>query len=282
VNALGPGDIRARRRPGLVLVVAGLRLLTGFCLAWPLSSLLAESGVRLRPEGDRVLFEGGGYVLLEMLRLRGAELEAVARGLLPVFGLGLLLTAVCNAALLVGLNLQGRLAARELLARAGERVPALVVLGVGTALAQLLVLLAGSLTSAAVPDSLAEPVKTTVMQLLVWLVVAVVTGGLGGFSDLVKASLVRHESRLVEALSRAWRRLLRRPIRASFGWVPYAFAFLLAALVAAKVSELVDVSRAGAWRVTLVFAVHQMVVVTSVAARSAWYARALRIVATDT
>ena len=38
---------------------------------------------------------------------------------------------------------------------------------------------------------------------------------------------------------------------------------------------------APAWRVWLVFAVHQLVVVTSVAARSAWYARALRVVATE-
>jgi hypothetical protein len=281
VSALGPGEIRARRRPGLVLGVAGLRLLMGFCLAWPLSSLLAASGVGLRPEGDRLLFEGGGYLLLDVLRLRGAELEAVARGLLPLLGLGLLLTAACNAALLVGLNLQGRLKLRELLASASQRVPALVVLGVGTALAQLLVILGGSLTVAVVPESLAEPVKTTATQLLVWFVAAAFAGGVGGFSDLVKASLVRHDSRLVDALSSAWRCLLRRPIRASFGWIPYALAFLLVALLAAKLSELIDVSRPGTWRITLVFAVHQLVVVTSVAARSAWYARALRVVATD-
>jgi hypothetical protein len=281
VNALGPGEIRARRRPGLVLGVAGLRLLMGFCLAWPLGSLLAASGVGLRPEGDRLLFEGGGYLLLDVLRLRGAELEAVARGLLPMLGLGLLLTAACNAALLVGLNVQGRLELRELLSRANKRVPGLIVLGIGTALAQLLVILGGSLVVAAVPESLAEPVKSTVTQLLIWFVAALFAGGVGGFSDLVKASLVRHESRLVEALSRAWRCLLNRPIRASFGWVPYALAFLLVALLAAESSELIDVSRGGAWRVSLVFAVHQLVIVTSVAARGAWYARALRLVATD-
>ena len=290
MNALGPGEIRARRRPGLVLGVASLRLLFGFFLAWPLSSLLAASGVGLRPEGDRLLFEGGGYLLLDVLRLRGAELEAVARGLLPVLGLGLLLTAACNAALLVGLNqapeapLRGRLRLRELrelLARASEHVPALVVLGVGTALAQLLLILGGSIAVAAVPESLAEPVKSTLAQLAIWFLAAVAAGGVGGFSDLVKASLVRHESRLVEALSRAWQCLLRRPVRASFGWIPYALVFLLVALLATQLSQLIDVSRPGAWRVWLVFAVHQLVVVTSVAARSAWYARALRVVATE-
>ncbi|HEX2872444.1 MAG TPA: hypothetical protein VHP33_14345 [Polyangiaceae bacterium] len=286
MTALGPGEIRARRRPGLVVGVAGLRLLMGLCLAWPLSSLLAASGVGLRPEGDRLLFEGGGYLLLDVLRQRGSELEAVARGLLPVLGLGLLFTAACNAALLVGLNqapsapLRGRLQLRELLGRASERVPAMIVLGVGTALGQLLLILGGSLTVAAVPESLAEPVKTTVTQLAIWSAVAIAAGGVGGFSDLVKASLVRHDSRLVDALAHAWACLLRRPIRASFGWFPYALAFLLAAFLAARLSELVDVSQPGAWRVAMVFAVHQLVVVTSVAARSAWYARALRIVAT--
>ena len=104
MNALGPGEIRARRRPFVVLAIAGLRILSGFCLAWPLASLVASSGVGLRPEGDRALFEAGGYLLLELLRLQGGALTAASRGLVPVLLLGLVLTAACNAALLVALN----------------------------------------------------------------------------------------------------------------------------------------------------------------------------------
>jgi hypothetical protein len=281
VNVLAPGEIRARRRPVLLLGVAALRILAGFCLAWPLSSLVASSGVGLRAEGDRALFEGGGYFLAEILRVRGGELEAVARGLLPVFAVGLLLTAAGNAALLVGLSWRGRLRPRELLSRASERLPALIVLGVGTALAQLVLLVAGGMLVAAVPEPIAKPVATTFAQAALWLAVALGLGALGGFSDIVKASLVRHESRLAEALSRALKCLRHLPIRATFGWIPYAGGFLAAVAVAAKLTELGDVSRPGAWRLALVFAFHQAVIIVAVAARAAWFARALRLVATD-
>jgi hypothetical protein len=281
VSALGPGQIAARRRPLLILSLAGLRILAGFCLAWPLSGLVAQAGVGLRPEGDRALFEGGGYLLLELLRLRGGELEAVARGLLPVVALGLLLTTAGNATLLVGLNLRGRVKWRELLARAVERLPGLVVLGGGTVLGQLLLLFAGMLTVDAIPESLARPVTTTCAQVALWSLVALAAGALGGFSDLAKASLVRHESPLMVGLARALQCLRHLPTRATFGWVPYALAFGTVALLAGKLTSAVDVARSGAWRVACVFAIHQLVVLTSVAARAAWYARALRLVATD-
>lgn len=280
--ALGPGQIQARQRPGLILSLAGLRILAGFCLAWPLSALVAQTGVGLRAEGDRALFEGGGYLLLEVLRLRGGELEAVARGLLPVLALGLLLTTAANAALLVGLNLRGRLQLREVLSRAGAHVPRLIVLGGGTALGQVLWLMVGAMAVGAVPEVLARPVTTTLGQALPWLVVALAAGALGGFSDVVKASLVRHEAPLLEALSSAFKCFRHRPLRASFGWFPYAAAFVGVALLAGKLTEILDVARPGAWRVVCVFAIHQLVVLVSVAARASWYARALRLVATDT
>jgi hypothetical protein len=281
VTALGPGEIRARRRPFVVLGIAGLRILAGFCLAWPLASLISTSGVGLRPEGDRALFEGGGYLLLELLRLQGGALAAAARGLVPVLVLALVLTAASNAALLVALNSRERLTVRGWLARALDRVPALLVLGAGTALGQLVLVVAGVLATGAVPEPLAKPVATTLAQAALWLVVGLSAGALGGFADVVKASLVRHESRLVDGLARAFRCLRHSPIRASFGWFPCAFAFLVSALAAAALTESLDVSRSGAWRVGAVLLVHQLVIVVSVAARAAWFARALRMVATD-
>jgi hypothetical protein len=263
------------------LGVASSRFLTGLCLAWPLASLVSSSGVGLLVEGDRALFEGGGYWLAELLRLRGGELEAVGRGLLPVLALGLVLTSAGNAALLVGLNLQGRLRLRELLARAAQRMPALLVLAAGTGLAQLVLLIAGVMAVAAVPESLAKPVATTGGQALLWLLVAVAAGAVGGFSDVVKASLVRHELRLGDGLARAFKCVRHLPFRATFGWVPFALAFLLAALVAAKLTELCDVAQPGGWRVVAVWAVHQLVIVAAVTARAAWFARSLRLVATD-
>ncbi|HXK16673.1 MAG TPA: hypothetical protein VNG33_02620, partial [Polyangiaceae bacterium] len=110
---------------------------------------------------------------------------------------------------------------------------------------------------------------------------ALVAGALGGFSDVAKASLVRYETRLSEALKRSWAGLRQRPLLACFGWFPYAATFLAAALLSAKLTELLDVSRAGSWRIGCVFLVHQLVIATSVAARAGWFARALRLVASQ-
>jgi hypothetical protein len=281
VIALGPGEIRARRRPLVIAGIACLRLLVGFCLAWPLSSLISDSGIGQRSEGDRALFESGGYLLLEVVRLRGSELMAVGRGLVPLLVLGLILTAACNAALLVALNLKGRLDRAAWLSRAFGRLPAILLLGLGTGLGQLVLIVAGVIAVGAIPDSLARPVATSAAQLAVWLVVALAAGALGGVADVAKASLVRHDSRLVDGLARAWLCLRQRPIRASFGWFPYALGFGLAVFLAAELCQLLDVSRPGAWRVASVFALHQLVILASVAARAGWFARALRLTATE-
>ena len=121
---------------------------------------------------------------------------------------------------------------------------------------------------------------TTVLQGSVWLIALMLAAAVGGFSDGCKASLVRHEARLTQGLGCAWRCLRRQPFHICFGWLPYSLAFVAAVLVAAKLAEVIDVSHSGAWRVVAVFAVHQLLIVGSVAARAAWFARALRFVAT--
>lgn len=281
MSALGPGDISLRRRPLVIAGVAAARIFMAFLLAWPLASLISESGVGLRVEGDRALFEGGGYLLLELLRLQGSALAGAVRGLLPVFGLGLALTAVGNAVLLVALNTSGRLRRSDWLTRVLARVPGIIVLGAATALAQLLLIVAGVLLGAAVPERLASPVTTTLQQGAVWAVVLALGGAVGGFADVARAALVRYDSGLGEGLGRGLACLRHRPLRACFGWLPYAALLLLAILLGARLTELFDVSRAGAWRVAAVFAVHQALVLSAVVARAAWFAKALRLVATE-
>jgi hypothetical protein len=278
VSPLSPGEIRARRRPFVVLGVAALRLGCGFCLALPLASLLAESGIGYRAEGDRALFEGGGYLLLEVVRLHGQALSAAARGLLPLLALGSLLTAACNAALLVALNTRDQLRSLSWLTRAAARLPAFGVLGIGTTLAQGLLLLVAAITAEGMPESLAKPQQTSALQLLPWLLALLAAGALGGFADLTKAALVRYESTFLVGLSRSWQSLLHRPWLGALGWLPYALPYAASVLAAAFVVGAIDVSRPGAWRVVAVFACHQLVVVVGVACRAAWFARALRAV----
>jgi hypothetical protein len=250
-------------------------------LALPISSIVGSTGVGLRPEGDRALFEGGGYMLLELVRLSGSALSATLRGLLPIFGLGLWLTAACNAALLVALNTSGRLSRSDWLSRAATRVPGVALLGVVTSLGQLVLVVAAVLLSGAVPEPLASPVATTLGQAAVWLVAATLAGALGGLADVARAALVRYETGLLQGLLRALSSLKHRPFRSCFGWFPYALLLLAVIFAGSQLTAALDVSRAGAWRVALVFLVHQAVVLASVTARAAWFARALRLIATD-
>jgi hypothetical protein len=276
---LGPGELRARNRPFVVLGIAALRLLCGFVLALPLSSVISQGGVGQTPHGDRVLFEAGGYVLLEVLRVQGADLLAVTRGLLPLLGLGLVLSVACNAVLLVALNLRGRLQVGAWLGRALARLPAFLVLGCAVCLAQLLIGLAGALTADGIvaPQHLAR--ATSAGQLASLLVAALLAGAVGGFSDVVKASLVRYETSLQNGISHAWRCLRQRPWACSLGWLPFGAAFCVAVVLASQLTAALDVSRSGSWRLLAVAAVHQLVIGLSVLLRAAWFARALRLAA---
>jgi hypothetical protein len=260
-----------------VLGVALLRLIAGFCLAFPLASLIAESGVGLRAESDRALFEAGGYLLLEVLRVQGPSLTATLSGLIPLFGVALGLTATCNVALLVALSSAGRLRFRDWFSQALARLPVTLLLGAGTGLAQVILLGIGASIAASLPESMSKPLASNLGPALVWLVAGVLAGALGGFGDIAKASLIRHEIGLGEAWKHAGAVARRRPVRACFGWLPYALVLALAVALAAWLSELLDVSRSGAWRVAVVLAIHQGVVLLAVALRAAWFASALRL-----
>lgn len=281
MSAVGPGQLRARQRPLLILSIAGVRAATALCLAWPLASLVAASGIGARSQGDRALFEPGGFLLLEVARLQGPALLAAAHGLLPLLGMGLVLSALCNGALLLGLNQSERVSPSELAARTLRVAPRLLLVGAGASLLQVVLGLIGAALADAVPEPLAKPVAATLGQAAAWLLIGLLAGAVGGAADITRAALIRHETRLPEALAHAAQLTWRRPVLSCLGWLPYAVPLVLAAAMAARIAEACDVSRAGAWRVALVFVVHQLVVVVAVALRAAWYARALRLTASE-
>jgi hypothetical protein len=212
--------------------------------------------------------------------VQGPSLTAAAQGLVPLLALGLLVGAASNAALLVALNAREPLAISAWLGRALARLPAVVVLGVGTTIAQGLLLVAGLLAGHGVPERLARPVPVTFAQAALWLAVLLLAASLGGFADVARSALVRHEESLFQSLERALRCLKKRPFRTCFGWLAPATVLVVSTLGAAWLTELFDVSREGAWRVGAVLVLHQAVVLVAVAARANWYARALRLVAT--
>jgi hypothetical protein len=124
-----------------------------------------------------------------------------------------------------------------------------------------------------------RPAATTAVTVGLWLLLGLAMGAIGSFSDMVKAALVRHGAGVTHALKHGARCARRAPFRTCLGFLPYGLAFLVALGGASHLTGLLDVSAPGAWRVALVFAMHQAVILLSVALRAAWYARALRLAA---
>ena len=279
MSVLGPSEIRALRRPFALLAVALSRAFFGFVLAFPLASVVSASSIGSRAEGDRLLFESGGYWLFEVVRVQSDALLAAARGAVPVLLLGLLLTAFSNAALLVALNERERISPGAWLGRAAARLGTFTALGAATTFGQLLLGGAAFLMASEVPELATAPRGASLLELGIWLLAATAAGALGGFSDLTRASLVRHETTLLVALERAFLCLRRHPLRGAFGFVPFAALLGLVAWVGAALTERLDVGRYGTWRLVCVIAVHQLVILAAVACRGGWYARALRLVA---
>jgi hypothetical protein len=154
------------------------------------------------------------------------------------------------------------------------------VLSAGATLTQGVLALIGLSAVAAVPQPLYRAVPSTLAQAAAVLLLGLLVGSLGGAADVAKAALVRHDSSLNEALRHALKCLRRSPFVAALGWLPWAALFALLAFVGAELCASIDVARAGGWRVWMVFGIHQLLVVSAVFARTAWYARALRLVAT--
>ncbi|MEB2313442.1 MAG: hypothetical protein OZ921_17670 [Sorangiineae bacterium] len=272
----------ARRRPGVILFVWLFRALSAWLLAEPLTTALVSGGARQLPHGDAALFESGGLLLVEAVRLGqralGRTLETSAWALLLFGALGLAPLAL----LLVALATEGKLRAAPTCARAVAHLPALAaVQGVGL-LARALAAVAGALAAVAVASLASGRLDERAADLaalgplalgaVAWLAVGVVV-------DLASAAAVRREASGRAALLVALRALRRRGFGVTVGWLMPALWSLAAILGGAIATGALHVEEPAGWRIAAVFAVHQAVVVALVALRAVWLAHALR--ATD-
>jgi hypothetical protein len=274
-------EIGLRRRPSAALLLWGWRLLAAWLVAAPLARAVAAAGAGHLADGDAALFEPGGQLLVETLRVGGATLGAAlqsAVGLLLVVGaLGLLPLA----AVLVSLAHRGRLRFGDWAGRAAAHLPAFVLLSLLTLLSQALALVAWGLVAGGASAALESVVDERSRD--VALVAALLPGlalvlGLGLAEDLGRARVVRHGASGWSSWLAALGLLLRRPGPALLGWLTPA-AWAVAAVVAAEIAvRAIDVSRAGAARPWAAFAVHQAAALALAAARVAWLGRALQLV----
>ena len=262
-----------------ILATYAFRLSAAWLLALPVVHTIGASGISSFPEGDRKLFEAGGFYLLEVLQREqttlAAHLSAAAWLLLPLSfaGLGfdwLQLRALRRAP-----------PSEALSSEAAWALPRLALLGALTWLVRA-VLLVAVLALAMTVRSYFVAVEDERIADLIFLAVAALglssQLGVSVLRDVIGASLiVRHTGRR-EACLRGLGVLRRRPLSLFTRYASTGIATLaVLAICAAAVAQL-DVSRAGAWRTGLSVAMHQTALLLTILLRTYWLSGALHAV----
>jgi hypothetical protein len=271
----------ARRRPGVIAVVFGLKLLGASAVGLPLGAAVLGTGITQWPGGDAVLWEPGGGLLGELvwhqpwvfiagLRASGwLALVAACLGLLPL------------VALMVALSHAGRLGWSWLAARTMEHLGSFAALAAITLVAQGALLLAASLVAVGVRRAFAERWGEIGSDLVVLGVLGIAGLGvvvLGILEDLARAVVVRARARVRRALPVALGIARGHAFAIVGAYLPRALSSIALLVGAAALVLFIGLERPDGWRVGAAFLVHQMAAFGLVWLRASWLARALACV----
>ena len=268
-----------RRRWGLLATIALVNLGLSSLALTPWSQAVRSGGLSAFPDPDAALFAQGGLIFVEWLRLERAALLGALQASHRLAGVAALVGLLPAALLTVGLADAD--SARLSAARHGRRalavVPAFSVLFGATLACQAVFVLLSALfwelcMGASQPG--AYPWLTLGFGLLILLSL-----GLPSLvQDLTRAVIVERGSRVLGALSAAFRLFANAPFRvlaaysipALLGWLVAAASLSLTARLARlQPSELADWAN---------FALHQACILLLVALRAYWLHRALQLV----
>jgi hypothetical protein len=261
-----------------VLFECACRAAAGVVLAAPVTAVIAATGVGAFPEGDRLLFEPGGLLLVEIARLASPALSSLASSsLVTLVVLGSALTLpralLWSASTEASTEPLGALFGRTI-----ALVPSLLTLtGLGF-LGQVLVCMLGLSAAGILRGASANPSGADLWALGAVLCAGFFALALGILRDLSSAAAACGAPNAQAALRVGLACVLRAPGAALARWLgPAAIGLALTALVAAAVGML-DVSRTGSLRLPAVAVLHQAVVVCLSCCRAAWFVAATRSV----
>ncbi|HEX5099961.1 MAG TPA: hypothetical protein VFV94_10695 [Polyangiaceae bacterium] len=257
-----------------------LRAGAGLVLASPLVAAVASTGITRFPEGDRLLFEPGGLMLVEVARTLWSAVVPLIQAEL-VMGLVLALGLVVPyAVLLVALSRREPRTLSDLFGTAMTRVPPLVALQGLTLLAQSAALLALATFAAGLREALvgATSRRADLAFVAVLALGGLVVLGLGALRDLSSAACVEETLGSPAALRRGVAALLRAPGAVLSGFGAALVAASACVGVGALLTGALDVGRPGAFRVALVLVLHLAVLLGRSVCRALWLQRALGLV----
>ena len=263
----------AHRRPGLVALLYGYRALAGLLIALPAAMALGGP-TSAWPRRQAELFDPGGVMLVESLRLGRRAILPVEGSAGAVAAVALLAGIFPLAMLLVGISREGKLTGAFLAGRAWAHAGTLALIsGLGAlfqALACGLVVVLGAKIVGAF--HLAPPAEDLATAAVV--AVAVVVGLLAGvLRDLASVAAVRGDHGLYVASARALRCARRRGGRALLAWTWRSALGLAGILLAAWLAPAPGSALAIAAGVML----HQGAILGATFARASWLAAAMRL-----
>ena len=256
------------------LVLWLVRALLGWTVALPSIAVVTESGLGALPQGDRALFEPGAHFLMELLRVQGQALGASLSAALFTFLRACVVLSFTTAFMFEHWQ-SGHSKLSTLCQRAIRRTPRFFALGAVEAVCWVMVaFIALTLSQSALAQAsgLSEPKRDALALLVLALALlpAVATSVVG---DAARAASGVGAPTWPRTMARALRITRAHAAHLAAGWTLATGVGILSVAVGARAAELIDVGAAGAYRVSAVLAVHQLVLLVLVVVQSLWLAR---------
>jgi hypothetical protein len=282
VVPLPAASIRARSRPWAVTGVWAWESALSLVGAVPAVALVRATYGR-HPQGDAPLWDPGSLPLLGLLSREANGVRAATTSAALVLLLGSVVGLVPMAALMIsistatrgGRSIGGPRAAEGALRafRPLALLLAVVWVAQGVVVAVALFLGAGtqSWANRSMGDALAQQ-----MAIGLGAVILIAAVALGLVHDLARAAVVRFGVGTLSALTSGTKALWRAPIAVTWSWIWRALASVVPIVA---VSLLADrIGGRGGIALFVLAALHQSVILSRVALRASWLAKAMRTV----
>jgi hypothetical protein len=281
VILLANASMRARRRPRTVLLVYLYEAVVGLVIATPLSAYV-RSVYGSHPDGDAPLFADGAADLVAFVTDgRHAISSMLSQGGLVLF-IAYVVSVVPLALLLMSVaHTTADLRApslRQLWPRVVPSIPPLLaLLGMMTIIEGVLAavaIFAGGKIGGAFSDS--SDARADSISAVATLLLLLLPAAAGVVHDLARAAVVRFRQTSLSALKMGARTFAKSPGRLLWSWLWRSGASLIPVIAAAVLST--RVTARGGLPLFALFMLHQAVILTRVALRASWLARAMRAV----
>ncbi len=303
MTPLLPDAIRARRRPFAILSVYLAELAWALLVATPVHAW-ARRVWGAHPDGDAVLWMPDGRDLLVWFGQEDAALGIVSRVVMVLIVVSAIAMQVPLGALIASLAFERGGEAGAVDARRSPRWQAALRVGIGAfmplagvlvlgSIAAVIVLGLGGLAAGAIDHGLAERLgdaRSFQLRIVTLALFGLVAAGIGVIIDLARAAIARDVGlAVVKGTSASGWRTLVRGLRVAFtiarrrigaatlawGWR----ALLSLGLIALGAAASQALGGKGGGTLVLLWLTHQAIILSRVALRASWLARALAFVA---